>query len=161
MTLKEMLERMRRSPRALMHYQALVKDANSSGVIVYTDFELTDAFHNWDAVTDFELYAYGIDYELAHALAWAQMRYTDFIGCTSTEFEHFREEERAAFPDLFLGENVKSMEHMAAFMHFTCGIPYTQTLVWTCRSEVQAVRSNLYGQDEFEAPRRLFSKTQG
>jgi hypothetical protein len=157
MTVEEKLDAMQRSPHALAHYKALVEDANVGGVVVHTDFDLTDACCNWDAVTEFELFAYGIDHELAHALAWAQMRYTDFIGCTNTEFENFRDEERAAFPDLFLGERVKSMEHMAAFIHITCGIPYTQALVWTCRSEVQAVRSNLYEYHESEAPSWLFA----
>lgn len=133
-----------RSPRAYRHYRDLVEQGNRSPIVVETGFRLTEAEGTWDKLTAFEVEAFGIDPRLLNALVWAAVRYSDLTGVTDTEFEGFREEERAAYPEFFLGECTSSMDTAVGFMVVACELPFTQALLWVCRAQVQMVRSNLF-----------------
>jgi hypothetical protein len=67
----------------------------------------------------------------------------DLIFYGKDEFEEFRHEERAAYPELFKGERVYSIEAAVGFMMAACELPYTQALMWVFRAQVQYVRSGL------------------
>ncbi len=65
------------------------------------------------------------------------------IGLTDAEFEAFRDEERAAYPEWFKGECLYSMEDAIAFIALACRLPVTQAIAWVCRAKIQQVRSGL------------------
>jgi hypothetical protein len=149
-----------RSPGAYRHFRDLVEQYNRSPIVVKTDFRLTEAEMTWDALTAFEAEAFGIDPRLLNALVVAAMRYSDLSGVTDFEFHRFREEERQAYPEFFLGECASSMDAAVGFMVVACELPFTQALLWVCRAQVQMVRSNLFTQSN-TAPAWAFGTVEG
>jgi hypothetical protein len=83
------------------------------------------------------------------------------IGCTSTEFDDFREEERRAFPEYFRGECIYSIDAAVGFMVASCRVPFSAALAWVCRSRIQYIRSGLFGADRPASPWALGSVKQG
>lgn len=132
-----------RSPRAFARYQALVQEANASPIVVHEDFELTEAEMSWDQLTALEARVFCIEPALLNALVLAYVRYTDMNGETDSEFDEFRDEERAAFPEFFKGERHYSLDSAVGFMITACGLPFEQALMWVCRYQVQLRRSEL------------------
>lgn len=142
----------RRSPGAFRLYRELVEKANQSPIIVATDFCFTDAEMTWCDLTELEADAFGIDPRLLNALVMAYMRYESLAGLLDAEFEEFRDEERAAYPEFFRGERIYSIEAAVGFMMAACELPYTQALMWVCRAQVQYVRGGLLDDDGVEPP---------
>lgn len=142
----------RRSPGAFRLYRELVEKANPSPTIVATDFCFTDAEMTWCDLTALEAETFGIDPHLLNALVMAYMRYESLAGLLDAEFEEFRDEERAAYPEFFKGERVYSIEAAVGFMMAACELPYTQVLMWVCQAQVQYVRSGLLDDDGIEPP---------
>jgi hypothetical protein len=132
-----------RSPKAFAHYRELVTKSNRRPVVVEHGYDLTEAESTWDRITACEAEVFGIDPRLLNALLWAHVRYEDLIGLTEVEFEPFRDEERAAYPEWFKGECLYSMEDAIAFMALVCRLPVTQAIAWVCRAKIQQVRSGL------------------
>ena len=132
-----------RSTRACAHYRALVEDSNREPVVVETGYDLTEAQSTWDSLTACEAEVFGIDPRLLNALLWAHVRYEDLTGCTGIEFQDFRDEERAAYPEWFRGECVYSLDDSISFMALVCGLPVPQVIAWVCRARIQQVRSGL------------------
>lgn len=139
-----------RSPGAFRVYRELVEKANQSPIIVATDFRFTEAEMTWCDLTALEVEAFGIDPHLLNALVLAYLRWEDMVGLVSGEFEQFRDEERAAYPEFFKGERVYTIEAAVGFMMAACELPYTQALMWVCRAQVQYVRSGLLDDDGVE-----------
>lgn len=132
-----------RSPQAFAHYRRLVENSNRRPVVVERDYDLTEAESTWDRLTACEAEVFGIDPRLLNALLWAHVRYEDLIGVTDVEFEAFRDEERAAYPEWFKGECAYSMDDAIVFMALACRLPVTQAIAWVCRVKIQQVRSGL------------------
>jgi len=145
-----------RSPRALAHYRALVEKANATPTIVRRDLDLTDAQMTWDVLTVLEARVFGIEPTLVNALVWAYVRYTDMNGETDLEFEAYRDEERAAFPEYFETECRYSLDAAVGFMTDACGLPFEQALMWVCRYQVQLRRSGLFYMSDFPPQAWLF-----
>ncbi len=132
-----------RSPRASTRYRELVEIANREPVVVERDYDLTEAENTWDSLTAREAKVFGITPSLLNALLYAHVRYEDMIGVTDIEFDSFRDEERAAYPEWFKGECMYSMEDAISFMALVCRLPVTQAIAWVCRAKIQQVRSGL------------------
>lgn len=132
-----------RSPQAFAHYRELVTKSNRRPVVIEQDYDLTEAQSTWDRITTREAEVFGIDPSLLNALLWAHVRYEDLIGLADIEFEPFRDEERAAYPEWFKGECMYSMEDAITFMALACRLPVTQAIAWVCRAKIQQVRSGL------------------
>ena len=139
-----------RSPGAFRLYRELVEKANRTPIIVATNVRFTEAEMTWCDLTELEAEAFGIDPRLLNALVLAYLRWEDMVGLVSGEFERFRDEERAAYPQFFKGERVYSIEAAVGFMMAACELPYTQALMWVCRAQVQYVRSGLLDDDGIE-----------
>ena len=142
----------KRSPGAFAHYRALVEASNREPVVVERGYDLTEAESTWDRLTACEAEVFGIDPRLLNALLWAHVRYEDLIGVTDVEFEPFRDEERAAYPEWFKGECVYSMEDAISFIALVCRLPVTQAIAWVCRAKIQQVRSGLIDEAVEPAP---------
>lgn len=136
-----------RSPGAFRVYRELVEKANQSPINVATNLRFTEAEMTWCDLTALEVEAFGIDPRLLNALVLAYTRWEDMVGLVCGEFEDFRSEERAAYPEFFTGERVYSIEAAVGFMMVACELPYTQALMWVCRAQVQYVRSGLLDDD--------------
>lgn len=146
-----------KSPRAFARYRTLVQEANSSPVMLRRDLYFTEAELTWDHLTELEADTFLIEPALLNALVIAQVRYSDMTGQTDLDFSEFRDEERAAFPEFFHCENQFSIDAAAGFMATACKLPFTQTLMWACRAQVQLVRSGLLSGDE-DAPPWSYAK---
>ncbi|MFZ6769767.1 hypothetical protein ACO0LM_22165 [Undibacterium sp. Di26W] len=138
----------KRSPRAYARFRELVKAANREPV-EQPSFDLTDATDTWWQLPYLEAYVFGIDPALANALMWAHVRYIDMIGLTCIEFYEFRDDDRAAFADLFKGECIYSMDAALSFMVLACDMDYVQAMAWVCRVQIQNIRSELIAVDGF------------
>ena len=137
-----------KSPRAYARYRQLVATANEKPIRLCQETDLTDAELWWCDLSPLESWVFGIEPSLLNALMYGYVRYQDMVGCTDVEFLAFRDAERAAFPHLFKGEVIVSLEAAVGFMVEACELPFEQSLMWACRVCVQNVRSGLY-----EAPR--------
>ncbi len=134
----------KKSPRAYALYRELVADANAKPIELCSRTDVTDAELFWCDLPALEAWVFGIDPSLLNALVFGWVRYQDMVGCTDSDFDEFREEERAAFPHCFDGECVIKFESAVVFLMEACELPQVQAMMWVCRTMVQNARSNLY-----------------
>lgn len=132
-----------RSPRAYARYRELVEKSNQQPINLTVGFDLTNATNSWWQLPALEAKVFHIQPSLANALCWAFVRYQDANGETDLDFEEFRAEDRAAYPAYFKSERQHSMESCIGFMSEACNLPWTQTLAWVCRAQVQYLRDGL------------------
>jgi hypothetical protein len=138
----------RKSSRAFAKYQELVTEANAKPLKLVTAVDLTEAEVYWCDLTPLESWVFRIDPRLVNALVFAHVRYEDMIGTTDIEFEEFREEERAAFPEYFKDERCYSFDAAVGFMVTACELPFEPAVSWVARKFVQDMRSGLFGPDQ-------------
>ena len=140
-----------KSPKAHALYRQILTEWNAQPLRLCSETDLTDAELWWSDLTPLESWVFGIDPALHNALLLAYIRYTDMIGMMAQDFHEVAGEDRAAFPECFMGDCVFSFEAAVSFMMAACEMPQVQSMMWVSRVLVQNVRSGLYG-NETAAP---------
>ncbi len=131
-------------------YRQMVEEQNKEGVNVRSDIDFTEAEDTWWEITATEAAAFMIPPDLCNALACAHERYLALIGISCNEFMEYMDEERKRFPDFFDGEGVYSKDKAPKFMSEVCGLPFAACLGWSCRYQIQLLRSGLYGENVYD-----------
>ena len=144
-----------RSPNAYALYRKILTAWNAEPLRLCSKTDLTDAELWWSELTPLESWVFGIAPALHNALLLAYIRYTDMIGTTTQDFHEVAGEDRAAFPECFLGDCIFTVETAVRFMMEACEMPQESSMMWVARVMVQNVRSGLYPQTQ--APAWAFS----
>lgn len=148
------------SPRAFAKYRALVSTGRRIPVPIHALYGLETIERSWKLMNAVDARRYGLDVRLLRALAWAHARYADMAGISDGAFAPYRDEERRAYPTLFEGAGVYSLDAAAAFMADACQMPLCQAFLWVCRYRVRAVRSGMFF-ERTDAPAWAYAEAKG
>lgn len=132
------------SPRAFAKYRALVTTGRRIPAPIHALYGLETIERSWKLMNAVDARRYGLDVRLLRALAWAHARYADMAGISDGAFAPYRDEERRAYPTLFEGAGVYSLDAAAGFMADACQMPLGQAFLWICRYREKAVRSGRF-----------------